>query len=1064
MAEFRYDMIQNPTCFQVNRLPAHSDHLFCRSMEEAVSEESSFRFSLNGMWKFHYAKNYAQAIPGFEKPDYDCAGWDDIRVPAHIQMEGYDAPQYANVQYPWDGREEIRPGEVPEYFNPVASYVKYFELPEGFDRERLYISFQGAESGMALWLNGSFVGYSEDSFQPSDFFLSPYLKEGRNKLAVQVFKWTSGSWCEDQDFFRFSGIFREVCLYTVPAFHVQDMKTETELTEDFSSGSLTLTLQITDGGKEAEKEKPVEAGRMKAAGNISLSLCAPGEGKTWEENPEDGDCVLVEKDIFAIGENVYSLDIDAPKLWSAERPHLYRLLIQLYDEHLVLQEVILQDVGFRKFEMDGNIMKLNGERIVFKGVNRHEFCAESGRVVSEADTLQDVLTMKRHNINAIRTSHYPNSSVLYKLCDRYGLYMIAENNMESHGSWDPVVRGLAGEETVVPGDNADWLDMMLDRVNSCYQRDKNHPAILIWSCGNESYGGRVIYEMSELFRKLDKKRLVHYEGIFHDRRYNGSSDMESRMYSPVAEIRAFLKENREKPFICCEYTHAMGNSCGGMEYYTKLTEEEPLYQGGFIWDYIDQSITKKDRYGEPFQAYGGDFGDRPTDYNFSGNGIVYGGDRSPSPKMQYIKYNYQNISISIDMEKESFTVWNQHLFVNTDSFDCVVTLQRNGKQIASEKREISVKPLEKDSFALSACSWKKEKRPGIYTVNVSFRLKEDEIWAQAGHEVAFGEAYAERKEEDSGKTGIPLWGTEERICVKKPFTVIHGANNIGVRGEDFDVLFSTLHGGLASYRYGGKELIAQMPKPNFWRPPTDNDMGNLMPGRYAQWKIASMYLTFKTPASAGGREFYESIQPKLREEEDCVTVTYEYRMPTTPESVCHLAYTVYGDGTVKTTLTYDPVKELGDMPEFGVLFKLDADYDKVKWFGQGPEETYADRLPGSKLGWYENRVSDNMAKYLRPQESGNKMGVYYAGVTDEKGRGMMFAGDKINFSALPFTPHEIENAAHPFELPKRHYTVIRAAEGQMGVAGDDSWGSRTKDEHLLDVSGRKEFTFFFKGI
>jgi len=1050
---FTFDMVKDPACFAVNREKAHADCLPCKSVEQALEEKSGFRFSLNGIWKFHYARNYGNAIRGFEKPEYDCGDWDDIRVPAHIQMEGHDMPQYANVQYPWDGREEVMPGEVPERFNPVASYVKYFEVPEHFYRERLYISFQGAESGIALWLNGHFVGYSEDSFTPSEFFLSPYLKEGKNKLAAQVFKWTSGSWCEDQDFFRFSGIFREVYLYTAPRVHVRDLKAEALLSENLREGTLELTLDVADNRE----------GRKKA-GNISFSLYEPGKG-FGEERLDEDLCVLVEKDILAAGENRYALNLENPKLWSAEEPNLYQLLIQVYDENLALEEVILQEVGFRRFELKGSIMYLNGKRIVFNGVNRHEFCSESGRVVSDEDTRRDILTMKRHNINAIRTSHYPNGSALYKLCDRYGLYMIAENNMESHGSWDPVESGLAGPGLIVPGDRPEWLSCMLDRVNSCYQRDKNHPAILIWSCGNESFGGRVIYEMAQKFRELDGGRLVHYEGVFHDRRYNETSDMESRMYAPAAEIKAFLAEHRDKPFISCEYSHAMGNSCGGMELYTRLTEEEPLYQGGFIWDYIDQSLTGKDRYGRPYQAYGGDFGDRPTDYEFSGNGIVYGGDRKPSPKMQYIKYNYQNIRITIDAEKGIFRVKNKNLFVNMDSFDCVLALSGNGKALAREKRKISVAPLQEESFELPADFAKKRKGPGVYGITVSFCLREDTLWAKAGHEVAFGEASFVREEEEKGEAGVVAWGTGLRICVKKPFEVVRGFYNIGVRGEEFDALFSVLSGGLVSYRYAGKELLVQAPKPNFWRPMTDNDRGRLLAERYGQWKIASLYLTHKKAEKVNEwKYFYTGIAPKVEETEEHVTVTYAYRMPTEPRSGCELSYRVYGDGTIRVALSYDPVSGLPDMPEFGVLFKLDADYDKVKWFGQGPEETYADKLAGSKLGVYENRVEDNMARYLVPQECGNKMGVYSASVTDGRGRGLLFAGDRMNFSALPYTPHEIDNAMHAFELPERHYTVIRVAAGQMGVGGDDSWGAWPQPESLLDVSGRMEFNFYFRGI
>ena len=651
--------------------------------------------------------------------------------------------------------------------------------------------------------------------------------------------------------------------------------------------------------------------------------------------------------------------------------------------------------------------------------------------------------MKQNNINAIRTCHYPDAVGIYELCDEYGIYMIAECNMESHGSWDLTAEQTGDFSGVVPCDRPDWMDMMLDRVNSMYQRDKNHPAILIWSCGNESFGGKVIYEMSQMYRKMDPTRLVHYEGVFHDRRYNDTSDMESQMYPSVESIKEFLAKDRSKPFICCEYTHAMGNSCGAMHKYTDLTDTEPLYQGGFIWDYIDQSIYKKDRYGKEFQAYGGDFGERPTDYNFSGNGIAYGGDRDASPKMQEVKFNYQNITAEV--EKDKVKVINKNLFVNTDAFDCVVLLEKEGKLLKKASLETHVAPLSEETYELPVPV---QTIPGEYAVTVSFRLKEDTVWADKGHEVAFGQ-------------GVYKVEAPERTEKPAEFQVINSGHNFGVRGENFDVMFSYLNGGLVSYRFGGVEMIEMIPKPNFWRAPTDNDCGNVMQMRYAQWKAASMYLSHKYPADGP----VPGVKiPEIQVKEDCAAITFTYVMPTVPVSECRLTYEVYGDGSIRTTLSYAPVKELGDMPEFGVMFKFNADYDRVTWYGMGPEETYVDRCKGAKLGVYKNMVEDNMAKYLVPQECGNKVGVRWATVTDRKGRGMMFSGDQMEFSALPYTPHELENAMHPFELPQVHYTVVRVAKQQMGVGGDDSWGAETHPEYLLNADGKMEFTFTFRGI
>lgn len=1020
--KFDYGKIKDPTFFAQNRVKAHSDHHYYKNHRELAEKNESFRQNLNGLWKFQYARNLAEAPDGFEAEDFDCKGWEDIRVPAHIQMEGYDKPQYVNVQYPWDGHEAIEPGEIPTQFNPVASYAKYFTVPENMQGKRLFVSFQGVESGFALWCNGSYVGYSEDTFTPSEFELTSYLKEGENKLAVQVFKWTSGSWCEDQDFFRFSGIFRDVYLYSIPDTHVSDIRIKTILNDTYDRGNLEIVLEAIGNGK------------------VELILTRQGEeAARTEVEIKDGQSTVVE------------LTIEQPALWSAEQPNLYDLMIQVTDNQEQLQELIPQRVGFRRFAIEDGIMKLNGKRIVFKGVDRHEFSSRRGRVPNHDELLRDIVTMKRNNINAIRTSHYPNDSALYALCDEYGLYLIDECNMETHGMWDMVGRGVWPIEKALPGDRQEWKDLLLDRVNSMYQRDKNHPSIIIWSCGNESFGGSVIYEMSRLFHALDDTRLVHYEGVCNDRRYNDTSDMESRMYPSAAYVKDFLQKDRSKPYLLCEYTHAMGNSCGGMHKYTDLTDEEPLFQGGFIWDYIDQSIYHKDRYGKEVLGYGGDFDDRPCDYNFSGNGIAYGGERMPSPKMQEVKFNYQNISIQI--QDDQFTVINKSLFTNTDVYDCKISLTLDGRQIADTKVDIGVEPLDQQTYQLPRwrylTPWSKEEPwmatdAGEYVVTVSFVLKEDTLWAQRGHEVAFGQGIYEIEAPQQRKP-------------QSYMKVTDGTYNLGIKGEHFEVLFDKGGKGLVSYVYGGREMIKAIPKPNFWRAPTDNDNGNQMPFRYAQWKLASMYQLNGIPGS-------KEPNPVIVQETDKVTVTYTYYLPTTPESSCEVAYTVTGDGTVHTALSYDPPKGIHDMPEFGMLFKFDADYENLTWYGYGPAETYCDRERGGKLGIHHNKVADNIAQYLVPQECGNHTHVRRASVTDNLGRGIEFSGKELSFSALPYTPHELENAMHSYELPPVYYTVVRVALQQMGVAGDDSWGARTHEEYLIDVTRPLKLEFDFKGI
>lgn len=1016
------EKIKNPLFYGENRVAAHSDHKYFVNEAEFVQNTQSLKRSLDGIWKFQYAKKIEDAPKNFYQLEIDCRDWDDIHVPAHIQLEGYDKPQYVNVQYPWDGHEVIEPGEIPTQFNPTASYVKYFTVPAQFVGKRTFISFQGVESGFALWCNGNYIGYSEDSFTPSEFELTDVLREGENKLAVQVYKWTSGSWCEDQDFFRFSGIFRSVYLYAIPDTHVSDIKIRTELNADFNKADLAVSMIVTARQAENSVRAKLTLSDITEVAATEITLV---EG----ENPE------------------VHMTVDAPMLWSAEEPNLYELLITVYDENGNVVEIIPQKVGFRRFTIENGIMALNGKRIVFKGVDRHEFSGRFGRVPNYDEMLQDIITMKQHNINAIRTSHYPNDSKLYEFCDEYGLYLIDECNMESHGAWDMVIRGEWPIEQALPGDRKDWEPLLLDRVESMYQRDKNHPSILIWSCGNESFGGSVIHAMSQKFRELDNTRLVHYEGVYHDRRYNDTSDMESQMYPSVDSIKKFLAENRTKPMLLCEYTHAMGNSCGAMHKYTDLTDEEPLFQGGFIWDYVDQSIYHKDRYGKEVLGYGGDFDDRPCDYNFSGNGIVYGGNRNPSPKMQEVKFNYQNIQIHVD--GDSFEVVNKNLFTNTSKYQCIVTLALEGKELAKATVVTEVEPLSSKVYKLPMFGYRtpwsndtpwKAVKSGEYVVTVSFVLLYDTLWAKRGHEVAFGQGIytVERTEDLSDVTDAAT------------FEIVEGTYNIGVRGMHFEALFDKSGKGLVSYVYAGKEMIKAVPRPNFWRAPTDNDYGNQMPYRYAQWKTASLYQ-----------------QPKetvITKNDTSVIIRYCYALPTIPESECFVTYKVTGDGTINTTLEYEAPENVTDMPEFGMLFKFDADLENLAWYGLGPADTYCDREKGGKLGIYHKKVAENLAEYLVPQECGNHTGVRSVSITDNKRRGIRFTGKDLSVNVLPYTPHELENAAHVYELPPVYYTVARIALKQMGVAGDDSWGARTHEEYLLDTTQKLVLSFDFKGI
>ena len=1006
---FDYSKLKSPSYFAENRLPAHSDHVSYASRNEWALGENSLRTSLNGLWKFHHARNFDQLPMGFEQPDYNCRRWESIPVPAHIQMEGYGAPQYVNVQYPWDGIEGIEVGEIPEDFNPVASYCKYFFLPDSMKGKRVFVSFQGAESCVIVWLNGHYVGFSSDSFTPSDFELTPHLVEGENKLCCQVVRFTAGSWLEDQDFMRFSGLFRDVFLYAAPAAHIADVRVKTLLDDSYTDATLDVAVKLDLADA--------------FAGQLRLAL-------------KDEDTIVAgEQDLS--DEVHFSLPVASPKLWSAEAPNLYDLELSIVDAEGAEVEFACEKIGFRRFEIIDCVMHLNGVRIVFKGADRHDYCAETGRAVPEWKVRRDLITMKRNNINAIRTSHYPNASCLYRIADELGLYVIDETNMETHGVWQMCMMGQKPQEYLLPGDRMDWQAILLDRANSMLQRDKNHACILMWSCGNESASGKVIQLMTDLFHELDDTRIVHYEGAFREPVTEDETDVVSTMYHPVKQIRAFLSKYRKKPYILCEYTHSMGNSNGAMHKYTEYAYEEPLFQGGFIWDYLDQSIRMKNRFGDVRYGYGGDFGDRPHDGNFSGNGVLFGnGDESP--KLQEVKYNYQNIVC--DVTEDGVLIHNRHMFLNVSEYDCRITLEREGKVIAKAAMEIDVPPLSAQAYKLP---FDKPTCAGEYCITVSFLLKEDTAWAARGHEVAFSQ-------------GVFKIEAPAVYAKQPPLRVVYGSMNIGVHGDHFSALFSYMQNGMVSYKFGGKEMLCNVPMPNFWRAMTDNDRGNSMPARYGQWKLASLYANMLNPASAQA--------PTVSEHDGCVCVSFHYPLPTTPASACDVTYTVHPCGTVSVKLAYDPVEGLSAMPEFGMIMKLDADYDQIRYYGNGPMECYSDRSEGAKLGIWQTTAKGNMTPYLRPQECGNRTGVRWAEVTDYRGRGLRFAGDAMEFSALPYTPHEIECAAHPDELPPVHYTVIRAAMKQMGIAGDDSWGAPTHEEYLIDVSEKLEFEFSFCGI
>lgn len=1045
-AQFSLNRLADPCFFQENRLPAHSDHLYYADMTEMAAGESSYVCSLNGLWYFQYFQKPQLVTRGFERLDYDCRDWTTIRVPAHFQLEGYGVPQYTNQTYPWDGREAVLPGMVPQSSNPTGVYVKYFSLPQGW--KNLYLSLQGVESAVVVYFNGKYVGYSEDSFTPSEFDLTPYLQPGENKLALQVMQFSSGSWLEDQDFWRFGGIFREVRIGTKPKCHIDDLKITAIPVNDYQDGRLTGKITWSQaGGRKVKIQLLTQVGQQEAAKILM------GAGRQDE----------------------FEITVESAKLWSAEHPYLYQLILAVYDEEEVLQEVVPYSVGFREFKLDDCIMKINGKRIVFKGINRHEFDCCRGRAMNPEDFEQDIVNMKRHNINALRCSHYPNASVIYDLCDRYGLYVIDETNLETHGTWQK--NGvLARDENTIPDDNSQWRENVLDRAKSMLERDKNHASILIWSCGNESCGGKNIFAMSQYFRQADPTRLVHYESVFWDRRYAKTSDMESQMYTKAADIKKFLENHREKPFICCEYTHSMGNSNGGMHKYTELTEQDPLYQGGFIWDFVDQALMKKDRYGREFLAYGGDFGDRSSDYNFCGDGVFFA-DRTPTAKLQEVKYNYQDYHLCVT--EDTIVIENNSLFTDGKEYDLHYEMLLDGKKVWEKTVAApQVEPGKRKRVELVDLPVYAK---GEVCLTVSFVLKDDTAWAEKGYEVAFGQGIWQCKERTlSNRENV---AAREKDCIEAsrlragvfshrldtPLRVVRGDINLGVKFPGGEILFSSAQGNIVSYKWNGAELLEEMPKPLFWRAPVDNDYGSRRDFSVAQWKLASLYRRCVKQEIQLSEETWQEYkwfgQLGIKEyAADKVKIRFTYELATVPTAFCQITYSVCKGGILKVELDYEKIAGLPEIPDFAMLFTMPADYNQLQYYGYGPAANYIDRQEGSKLGGYSSTAEGEMEAYLLPQECGNHGGIRWLEVTDKRGRGVRVSGDiPLAGSVLPYSAHELENARHRYDLPQVHHTYLRVSAGPCGVGGDDTWGAPVLEEYRIKNESM-HLMFYFQGI
>ncbi len=637
--------LDDPQVFRVNRLDAHSDHKFYENKEDYKKNDQRLKQSLNGIWKFHYSVNALERPADFYQKWFDCRSFDEMKVPQHIELAGYDKIHYINTMYPWEGHIYRRPAGFGKEkgkgmfsqaeYNPVGSYIRRFDLNDGLRGKRIVLSFEGVEQAFYVWVNGEFVGYAEDSFTVSEFDITSYVKDKDNLLAVEVHKRSTAAFLEDQDFFRFFGIFRDVNLYGIPAVHVEDLWVRPKYHPEEGKAELELDIRLS----QKKKENNIQ-GKIK----VSLKDTCDEENTTLLDETENLNSPVIQKNLPVEGsvnnELHFRYELKEPiHAWRNEDPYLYELLIEVQNEKGATVEIVPYEIGFRKIELKDGKMLLNGKRLIINGVNRHEWNAKSGRCISEADEKWDIECIRRNHINAVRTCHYPDRISWYYRCDQAGIYLMAETNLETHGSWQKM--GAVEPSWNVPGSLVCWKACTMDRAISNFETFKNHTSVLFWSLGNESYAGDVLRDMNRYYKEKDPDRLVHYEGVFHNRSYEDViSDMESQMYTSPENVKEYLENNPKKPFILCEYMHDMGNSLGGMESYIRLTDQYENYQGGFIWDYIDQALLVKDEVtGRDVLRYGGDFDDRPSDYEFSGNGILFA-DRTEKPAMQEVRHYY----------------------------------------------------------------------------------------------------------------------------------------------------------------------------------------------------------------------------------------------------------------------------------------------------------------------------------------------------------------------------------------------------------------------------------------
>ncbi|MCY1721834.1 DUF4981 domain-containing protein [Prolixibacteraceae bacterium Z1-6] len=1022
---------ENEQVIGINKEPVHATFYPLSSVDEVFSDgmQSEWVQLLNGTWKFNWVPNVEDRPLDFFRSGFDASKWDDIPVPSNWQMQGYGVPIYTNITYPFD---KNTPKIAGTNGNPVGSYIRTFTVPENWDGREIFIHFDGVSSAFYIWVNGEKVGYSQGSRTPAEFNLTPYLQKGENKIAMQVFRWCDGSYLEDQDGWRLSGIFRDVYLYATPKTQIQDFFVTTDLDDDYTDAIISAKINLKNYAKKTFKNGSVELTLMDFQGN---EVAVDGDLSKTISIPKAADSEEI----------ILSGKVANPLKWTHETPNLYKVAISLKNDKGNVTEVVACNTGFREIEIKNRQVLLNGKPIMFKGVNKVEHHPTLGKQTTREWLEKEVILMKQNNINSIRTAHYPHHPYLYELCDKYGILLLDEANVESHGM-------RYGEESLAK--DPAWEKAHVQRLRSMIQRDKNHPSVILWSHGNEAGNGVNFVAMNDEAHRLDPTRPTHY----HFAELPISSDViggwkrgpgpiwQGR-YLEVSDLYKYQFSDDTRPFILNEYAHAMGNAMGNLQEYMNAFEEVEGLIGGHIWDWVDQGILQKTKDGEEWYAYGGDFGDTPNDKNFCLNGIVLP-NLGVTPKLVEVKRVYQNIGFKLNNKYGSLTLINKNQHIALDGVTFFWQVLENGQVVKKGKFKANVAAGLSENYMLPLKEIALNKG-SEYLLNISAKLNEKCSWADAGYEIAFDQYIL--KEWDFSTVQHILTGNMQTSA---------NEDFVEISGDNFVFKFDKKTGTISSYHIGGENIIQQGPQFNVWRAPTDND------GSY--WPDGTNKRQCNLWLNAGLKEMQGNLQSFEMKNSDTekATFTANYLAGNSYKTAgfnYSVEYTVFADGHFTMNTKIEPFGELPNLPRLGFRLVFDNSFTNFEWYGRGPHESYNDRKVGALIGNYSGSVDEQFTYYVVPQENGNKTDVRWAKLTNPKGIGLIVSGNvPIETSVHHFSADALSDATHTYDLKKEDKTYWNIDYRQGGLGGN-SCGPQPLEKYLLKPLPI-EFSLTFKPI